>query len=117
MSTIALPLTEETVMSLWQMAESQGTTAEALAEQAIRRYLCQQAEAKIAREEEHYRAQHTELLERYSGRYIAMHEGRVIDTDSDELALYLRIRQRFPLIGILIKKVTEEPGEIWMMRH
>lgn len=116
MSTIALPLTEETVMSLWQMAESQGTTAEALAEQAIRRYLRQQAEAKIAREEEHYRAQHTELLERYSGRYIAMHEGRVIDTDSDELALYLRIRQRFPLIGILIKKVTEEPEEIWMIR-
>jgi len=116
MSTIALPLAQETVMSLWQVAESQGTTAEALADRAIRRYLRQQAEAKIEREEQHFHAQHAELLDRYAGQYIAMHEGRVIDSDTDELTLYLRVRQRFPSVGVLIKQVTPEPDEVWMMR-
>jgi hypothetical protein len=45
-----------------------------------------------------------------------MHNGQVIDSDIDELALYLRIRQAYPLIGILFKKVTPEPEEIWHMR-
>jgi hypothetical protein len=45
-----------------------------------------------------------------------MHEGRVIDSDSDELALYLRVRQRFPMVGVLIKQVATETDEVWMIR-
>jgi hypothetical protein len=56
------------------------------------------------------------LLDQYAGQFIAMHEGQVIDSDADELVLYLRVRKRFPLVGILIKQVAPVLEEIWVMR-
>lgn len=116
MGVATLAITDATVSGLRQLATSQGTTADALAEQAIRSFLRQEAEAKIDREEQLFRAQHAQLLLRYTGQFVAMHEGRVIDSDPDELALYLRVRQRFPMIGVLIKQVTTETEEVWMIR-
>ena len=85
---------------MWQDADSLGTTVEVLADKAIRRYLRQEAEKKIRREERRFCSQHAQLLDQYAGQFIAMHEGQVIDSDADDLALYLRVLQRFPLIGI-----------------
>lgn len=92
-----------------------GVSAEELAEKAIRRYLRQEAERKIDREEIVYWSQHKELLERFGGRYIAMHKGEVIDSDEDEIALYVRAQRKHPTVGILIKKVGS--GEdVWTLR-
>ena len=114
--TATLSIAEETATGLEQVADNLGTTVETLADKAIRRYLRQEAEKKIRREEQHFRAQHTRLLDQYAGQFIAMHEGQVIDSDADELALYLRIRQRFPMVGVLIKQVTPALEEVWVMR-
>jgi hypothetical protein len=116
MSAVSLPIAERTANSLWWVAEDQGITPEALADKAIRVYLFQEAERKIDREEQHYRAQHAELLLKYAGQFVAMHEGRVVDSDPDELALFLRICERFPMIGVLIKRVTDQPDLVWMVR-
>jgi hypothetical protein len=40
----------------------------------------------------------------------------VIDSDSDELALYLRVRQRFPMVGVLIKQVATATDDVWIIR-
>lgn len=116
METATLSIAEETVVGLWQVADNLGTTIEALADKAIRRYLRQEAEKKIRREEQLFRAQHAQLLDQYAGKFIAMHEGRVIDSDTDELTLYLRIRQRFPMVGVLVKQVIPDLEKIWVMR-
>jgi hypothetical protein len=116
MGTALLAVHEETINSLNQVASTLGESAEALANKAINQYLRQVAERKIEREETHYLAQHPQLLANYAGQYIAMHQGQVIDVDSDELALFLRIRQRYPMVGILIKHVTEAAEEIWTIR-
>lgn len=116
MSVVSLPIAERTANSLWRVAEGQGITAEALADKALRAYLFQEAERKIDREEQHYHAQHAELLRKYVGQFIAMHEGQVIDSDTDELAVFLRVRERFPMIGVLIKRVTDHPDPVWMVR-
>jgi hypothetical protein len=116
MSTVIVAISEEAAQGLEQAASHMGVSTGDLAEKAIRRYLRQEAERKIEQEEAHYQSQHTELLEQYKGRYIAMHNGQVIDTDSDELALYLRIRQKYPMVGILIKRVTSEAKDVWHMR-
>lgn len=116
MKTTALLISEETAFGLNQVAGDMGTTVEALAGKAIRRFLREEAERKINCEEQHFHAQRTRLLEQYAGHYIAMHEGQVIDSDADELALYLRIRERFPMVGILIKQVTSDPEPVWAMR-
>lgn len=116
MERTTLSIEEETAIGLGQVADNLGTTVEQLADKAIRHYLRQEAEKKIRREEQHFRVQHEQLLDQYAGQFIAMHEGKIVDSDSDELALYLRIRQRFPMVGVLIKQVTPNLEEVWVMR-
>lgn len=116
MGTAILSIPEQTLSSLHQVADRLGESAEILADRAIHQFLRQIAERKIAQEEEYFQGQHTQLLQSYQGQYIAMHDGQVIDSDVDELALYMRIRQQYPLIGILIKKVTATPEDIWIIR-
>ena len=116
MVTAILSIPEQTLSSLHQVADRLGESAEILADRAIHQFLRQIAERKIAQEEEYFQAQHTQLLQSYQGQYIAMHDGQVIDSDVDELMLYMRIRQQYPLIGILIKEVTDTPEDIWIIR-
>ena len=116
MDTVALEVTKETVLNLQQVAHEMGVSAEVLAEQVIRRYLRKEAERKIKLEQAHYRTQHPKLLQSYAGQYIAMHQGQVIDCDTDQMALYLRIHQKYPMGGVLIRKVTAEPEKVLMVR-
>ena len=116
MGTTLLAVPEQTVNSLNQVASTLGESAEVLADKAITQYLRQVAERKIEREETYYRAQHPQLLARYAGQYVAMHQGKVIDVDTDELSLFLRIRQAYPLVGILIKQVSVSVEEVWTIR-
>jgi predicted transcriptional regulator len=116
MVTATLTLPKETLDKLGSVAAQTGVAVSDIADKAIQQYLRREAERKIMREEEAYHAQHAQLLEKYRGQYVAMHEGRRVDHDVDELALYLRIRQQYPQTGILIKRVTPEPDEIWHVR-
>ena len=116
MEVTTLSIAEETATGMRQVADNLGTTVEALADKAIRRYLRQEAEKKIRREEQHFRVQHAQLLDQHADQFIAMHEGQVIDSDANELALYLRIRQKFPMVGVLIRQVTPDIKDTWVVR-
>jgi predicted transcriptional regulator len=116
MEPTTLAISKDTILNLDQVADQMGTTPDALASKAIRRFLREEAEHKVRLEEQYFRAQHASLLEQYAGRFVAMHDGQVIDTDDDELALYLRVRGRFPAVGILIKRVVADAETVWVMR-
>jgi hypothetical protein len=116
MSAMTLTIAKETAYGLTQAANGLGVSVEELAERAIRRYLRETAERKIDVEEAHYKAQHKKLLKSYVGQFIAMHDGKLVDSDTDEIALYLRIRQQYPMVGVLLKRVTSEVEEVWRMR-
>lgn len=113
--TAVLTIPEETATGLQQAAVEMGVSVEELADKAFRRYLRQEAELKIEREEESYRSQLPLLLARFKGQYIAMHKGKVIDSDKDEIALYVRVQQQHPTVGILIKRV-DEVEDVWVIR-
>lgn len=66
-------------------------------------------EAKMDLEDAAYEAMQPELFEKYAGQYVAIHERKLVDVDSDPMALYLRLDERFPDEVILIKQVTELP--------
>ena len=59
---------------------------------------------------------HPELLEHFPGQYVAVYQGQVVDHDSEQLALYLRIRQRYPDEVVLIRQVRSEAEKTWTMR-
>jgi hypothetical protein len=59
---------------------------------------------------------HPQLVKRYLGKYVAVMGGEVIDFDADQVALYKRIRQRYPDRFVLIAPVTEQPYEEYVFR-
>ena len=109
-------LSDEVTVKLQQLAAQVGETPVALAERAVRAFLRDAARKAMRREAQAYRAQHSTLHQQYAGRYIAMYQGRVVDDDSDQLALLARIEKQYPDQPVLITPVLAEPEETYTVR-
>ena len=48
-----------------------------------------------------------ELLATHRGLYVAVHEGRVVDRDADDIALIRRVHERVGYVPIHVGRVTE----------
>jgi hypothetical protein len=48
-----------------------------------------------------------DLLKTHRGQYVAVHEGRVIDRDADEVTLILRVQSRLGYVPLFVGLVTE----------
>lgn len=91
--------------------EQEASISEVLAE-AVQRYLWELDRRKISEESKIYCQRHAELKAQYLGQYIAMHNGQVVDHDTDFQTLRQRIRQRFertPVMMTLVEDVAERP--------
>lgn len=109
MNEIKLSLQPDLRMELVHVANVVGTDVPTLLDQAVRDYLNRLAEQKIVAESKAFRAMHAELLQRYRGQYVAIHEGKVVDHDIDLCALNRRIRSQYGRIAVLLQQVTERP--------
>lgn len=76
---------------------------------AMKQYMFRQRQEKIERERQWYETQHTELAQTYGGRYIAVHNGQVVDSDVDGTVLAKRVRQHHGRAAIAIIEVAETP--------
>lgn len=72
--------------------------------------------AQIDREQEAYEAQHSQIFQKYTGQYIAMHHGKVVDYDTDRVALSKRIRIKYGNEPILITSVSKEARQTITVR-
>ena len=106
---LTITLRPEVADQLKFEAERRRTSLEALANSWLEDQLWRERRKKIYEEADLFRARHAELLARYAGRYIAMHDGVVIDDDADLLTLHNRIRTQYGDEAILIAPVTPEP--------
>lgn len=93
-----------------------GETPEALAERAVREFLRAVTRQALHQEAQVFRARHTDLLQTYAGRYIAMYQGQVVDDDADQLTLLERIEEQYPHTPVLITPVVAEPEETYTVR-
>ncbi len=64
---------------------------------------------KMQKEVEAYKALHPELIGKYFGQYVAVYQGKLVDHDTDALALLKRIRETYPNEVVLRRKVTTSP--------
>jgi len=48
------------------------------------------------------------LLDQYEGEYVAIHQGRVVDHDTDKIKLGLRVYQRFGYRPIYVQLVSRQ---------
>jgi hypothetical protein len=70
--------------------------------------------------EQEYRAfQHLlpELLKTHRGKFVAVHDGRVVDSDTDEIALILRVHAQYGYVPIHVDLVTEQPPPVGRIPH
>jgi hypothetical protein len=50
-----------------------------------------------------------QLLQTHRGKYVAVHEGKVVDSGDDKIALALRAYARYGYVPIYVGLVTERP--------
>lgn len=104
-----LTLAPKLLQQLEQVAAEKTTSTDELLDAAVRIYLRQLDREKIRREAAAYRRLHPQLLTDHLGQYVAVHHGRVVDSDSHFEALHRRIRERFGNQAVLIRQVETEP--------
>jgi hypothetical protein len=86
-----------------------------LVNEAVEYYIRQRQQKKIDVEIVAFESMHRDLWQNYPKEWVAIHHQELVDHDSDQVALYRRVRQRFGRIPVLIRQVQESPTvEIWM---
>ncbi|MBX3060897.1 MAG: hypothetical protein KF770_30920 [Anaerolineae bacterium] len=62
---------------------------------------------QMLREIEAFKLMHRQLVQEHLGQYVAIFQGKLVDHDSDPVALLQRIKQKYPDQVVLRRKVEE----------
>ncbi len=73
-------------------------------------------QSAVDREEAAWRRLHPSLLEKYPGQYVAIHGGELVDHDTDQVELFLRVKSHYPDEFVWIASVRPEPVEMYINR-
>lgn len=113
MTTVLLkPELSET---LQRDAQETNQTIDELVNDVVEGYLQRRHQEKLEQEIAAYVTFHPQLLEKYAGQWVAIHQQTVVDHDVDGAALYRRIRTKYGRIAILIREVNAHPtDELWV---
>jgi hypothetical protein len=101
--------------SLEKDARREARSINDMVNEAVERYLLKRQRVKLDQEISAYEAMHPELRQKYLGQWVAVHDQKLVDRDSDGLSLYRRVRARYGRTSVLIRLVTEQPiEEVWL---
>jgi len=106
-----LTVSDELAKEIESEAQARGLEVEELLKQAIRRERTLAERKKIEREQTWWLAQPLTERAKYSGKYIAVHNQELVDSDVDSDALYRRVRAKFGRTPVLMMP-AEGPREI-----
>ena len=107
MTTVTL--NPDLVQQIENLSSKEDSDAQSFVERAVRAYLVQIQREKIRTETEAFNAQVKMLHAKYAGQYVAIHQGKVIDSDSDLRTLHLRVYELVGRTPVLLKRVMSEP--------
>ena len=108
-------LSPDLQITVSKLAEQEAKSADEVLHEAIRRYQRELNRDKLKREITAYEALHAQLKEKHLGEWVALHEGQLIDHDSDGGLLHKRLREQYGTTAILIRQVEEQPSrELWL---
>ena len=114
MTTLSLqpPLADEVL----QAARHEGRDAAEFLAEAVRQRLAVYRQKRIVAETDAWYRLSAEERNSYTGKYVAVYDGQVIDSDSDRLALYRRIRERLGREPVLITEGGDRPIPVYRVR-
>ncbi len=111
----ALVLRADLRETLERDAEQEARSISDIVNEAVERYMRERQRTKLDKEIAAYEALHVELRQKYLGQWVAINNQRLVDHDSDRLALYRRTRAKYGHTSVLLREVTEQPQEeVWL---
>jgi hypothetical protein len=114
MATITIEPTLE--VRLAQAAQHFEKPVEEITDEAIRDYLDRLDRLKLEAEIQAFEQMFEQLTTRYPQQYVAIHNGKVFDSDTDFEPLFLRVQARLGGIAVLIRQVTDAVTQEWRFR-
>jgi len=91
-----------------QVARQEGISVDDLIADALRQRLRQRRREQIEAEARAFEAMHVQLLSEYRDQFVAIHDGKVVDHDTDKAALYKRVRARYGRTPVYFQQVTAQ---------
>jgi D-mannonate dehydratase len=107
-----MPIVEVDQRWIEEMKSVGNVTQEELSvvvDDALRAHFFHLRQQKIVNERQFYEANHSEILQKYRGKFVAIHNETVIDADEDGHKLSKRVREQHGRIPIAIIEVRETP--------
>lgn len=96
-------------------AEQEEKSVDDLVNEAIDFYLRTRQREKLDLEIAAYTAMHPELWRARPGQWVAFHNQELVDSDTEQSALYRRVREKYGRTAVLIRQVRQEATEeLWM---
>ena len=104
------------VEEVQRVTEQEGLDSAAFLAEAVRRHLATYRQKKIAVETEAWYRLPVAERKKYQGKYVAVYQGQVVDSDPDQLTLFYRVRDRFGRQTILITEGGDQPIPVYRVR-
>ena len=99
---------------LEKIANTTGQSIDEIVDQALTQHLDRLAEQELDAEIRAFEQMHPQLKAHYLDQFIAMYQGKVVDTDADLESLYMRIQSRFgDDQTVLIRQVSDTHDEVY----
>jgi hypothetical protein len=109
MNASSIALQPDLADQVHRITRSEGATVEDFVNQAVRERLEQLEDQKLKAEVQAFEGMHPQLVKKYLGQFVAVHEGQVVDADADFEALFLRLQESLGDVPVLIRPVSVEP--------
>jgi len=107
---MSIELREPTlVKQIEELASATTQPAERVLATAVQTYLDTVEREAIHADTQAFWSMHPDLVQGYTGQYVAIREGKVVDHDDDVVQLEQRVRAQFGLLPVLIAPVTPAP--------
>ncbi|MCL4836058.1 MAG: hypothetical protein KJZ86_26700 [Caldilineaceae bacterium] len=101
--------------TLTQRAAQEKKSVDELVNEAIDFFLQERQREKLDLEITAYTQMHLELWRTRPGQWVAFHNQELIDSDTEQAALYRRIREKYGRTAVLIRQVRREAvEELWV---
>jgi len=104
------------IKEIEEVAQESGVSTTNFIMQAIRRHLAYYRQKRLIAETKAWYNLPAIERQRYNGQFVAVYNKQVMDSDSDRLALFHRIRQQFGQKTVLITEGGNAPIPVYRLR-
>ena len=98
---------------IYKVATQEGKSADDVLADAARQYLAAYRQKRIKADTDAWYRMPAEIRQQYKGQFVAIYQGKIVDTDLDRMTLYFRIRERFGREPVVILEGGDQPMPVY----